>query len=68
MSSHHIYRHKHSTNVRAFNIKRNAVEGVITLLWHLAPAFTLQRVADLFFAAGPAKCQRRAKTDDRPFE
>lgn len=50
MSSHHIYRHKHSTNVRAFNIKRKAVEGVITLLWHLAPAFTLQRVADLFFA------------------
>ena len=40
----------YSTNVRAFNIKRKTVEGVITLLWHLAPAFTLQRVADLFFA------------------
>jgi pimeloyl-ACP methyl ester carboxylesterase len=40
----------YSTNVRAFNVKRKAVAGVITLLWHLAPAFTLQRVADLFFA------------------
>ena len=50
MSNYHINRHIYSTNVRAFNIKRKAVEGVITLLWHLAPAFTLQRVADLFFA------------------
>ena len=50
MSNYHINRHMYSTNVRAFNIKRKAVEGVITLLWHLAPAFTLQRVADLFFA------------------
>lgn len=49
MSNHHINRHIDSTNVRAFNIKRKAVEGVITMLWHLAPAFTLQRVADLFF-------------------
>jgi hypothetical protein len=50
MSNYHINQHIYSTNVRAFNIKRKAVEGVITLLWHLAPAFTLQRVADLFFA------------------
>ncbi|MGD1999631.1 MAG: hypothetical protein PVG81_04695 [Desulfobacterales bacterium] len=50
MSNHPTNRHKHSTNVRAFNIKRIAAKGVITLLWHLAPAFTLQRVADLFFA------------------
>ena len=50
MSNHLTNRHKHSTNVRAFNIKRIAAKGVITLLWYLAPAFTLQRVADLFFA------------------
>ena len=48
MSNHPTNRHKHSTNVRAFNIKRIAAKGVITLLWHLAPAFTLQRVADFF--------------------
>jgi hypothetical protein len=50
MSNNHINRYNYSTNVRAFKIKRKTVEGIITLLWHLAPAFTLKRVADLFFA------------------
>ncbi|MGB5616802.1 MAG: hypothetical protein WBM78_08180 [Desulfobacterales bacterium] len=50
MTNHHINRRMYSTNVRAFSIKRKAVESLITILWHLAPAFTLQRVADLFFA------------------
>jgi hypothetical protein len=50
MSNNHIDRYNYSTNVRAFKVKRKAVEGVITLLWHLAPAFTLKRVVDLFFA------------------
>jgi len=50
MSNYHINRHIYSTNVRAFNIRRKAVESFIKMLWHLVPAFTLQRVADLFFA------------------
>ena len=50
MSSHHINRRNYSTNVRIFNIKRKAVESLITILWHLAPAFTQQKIADLFFA------------------
>ncbi|MEN8692126.1 MAG: alpha/beta fold hydrolase [Desulfobacterales bacterium] len=50
MSSHQINRRNYSTNVRIFNIKRKAVESLITILWHLAPAFTQQKIADLFFA------------------
>ena len=50
MSNKYINRHMDSTNVRALNIKRKAVEGVISLLWHLAPAVYLQRVSNLFFA------------------
>jgi len=50
MSNHHINRRSYSTNVRALNFKRKAVETLITLLWHLAPVFTLHKVADLFFA------------------
>jgi hypothetical protein len=59
MSNDHINRHMHSTIVRAFNIKRKAVESLITMLWHLAPAFTLQGVADLFFA--PARPELSAE-------
>ena len=51
MTNHHINRRMYSTNVRAFSIKRKAVESLITILWHLAPAFTLQ----LTWAAGPHK-------------
>ena len=50
MSNNHINRYNCSTNVRAFKVKCKTVEGVITSPWHLAPAFTLKRGVDLFFA------------------
>ncbi len=50
MSNYHINRYIYSTNVRSFNIKRKAIESLIIMAWHLAPACTLHRVAGLFFA------------------
>ena len=53
MSNHHINRRNYSTNVRTLDFKRKAVETLITMLWHLAPVFTLHKVTDLFF--GPTR-------------